>query len=222
MDIGVNKLLDRIRLLPVVMLSIAMLLGLKIDGIWNGVSEIRAGVSVANAETAPAEAKGAELAAGQAAPADKAEIKSGGVNDISSMSESEVALLQKLSERREELERQSKILETRESLLTAAEKRVEERITRLKEIESSVSALIERFDKQEEERLAKLVQVYESMKPKSAAAIFDQLDMEVLLAVAKRMDEAKMAEILSKMTADAAKRLTMEMAKQLKLPSVTG
>ena len=56
------------------------------------------------------------------------------------------------------------------------------------------------------------------MKPKSAAAIFDQLDMPVLLSVAKRMDEAKMAEVLSKMSPDAAKRLTMEMAQQKKLP----
>jgi len=143
-------------------------------------------------------------------------------NDISSMSESEVALLQKLSDRRQELEARAKTLETRETLLTAAEKRVEERITRLKEIESSVASLIDKFDKQEEERLAKLVQVYESMKPKNAAAIFDQLDMEVLLAVAKRMDEAKMAEVLSKMSADKAKQLTIEMAKQRKLPGVTG
>ena len=85
-----------------------------------------------------------------------------------------------------------------------------------------MSALIERFDKQEEERLTKLVQVYESMKPKSAAAIFNQLDMEVLLAVANRMAESKMAEVLSKMNADAAKRLTMEMAQQRKLPGSAG
>ncbi|HEX4889092.1 MAG TPA: hypothetical protein VFW37_01810, partial [Alphaproteobacteria bacterium] len=70
--------------------------------------------------------------------------------------------------------------------------------------------------------LTKLVKVYEDMKPKSAAAIFDQLDMDVLLAVAKRMDEAKMAQVLSKMTPDAAKRLTLEMAKQRKLPGTAG
>lgn len=143
-------------------------------------------------------------------------------NDISSMSGSEVALLQKLSERREELERQAKKLETRETLLAAAEKRVEERIARLKEIEDSVASLIEKFDKQEEERITKLVQVYGAMKPKSAAAIFDQLEMDVLLAVSRRMDEAKMAEILSKMTPEAAKKLTMEMAKQKKLPGAAG
>ncbi len=217
----INHFLDQIRLLPVVMLSIALLLGLKVDGIWNDVSDFRAGISQANAET-PAEAPAAmSVPEGKTAGSDAA-AKASDPNDISSMSESEVALLQKLADRRQELEARAKTLETRETLLTAAEKRVEERITRLKEIESRVASLIDRFDKQEEERLAKLVQVYESMKAKSAAAIFDQLDMEVLLAVAKRMNEAKMAEVLSKMTADAAKRLTIEMAKQRKLPGATG
>lgn len=217
MPVIINKILDRIRLLPVVMLSIALLFGFKLEGVWDGVTEFQAGVPEASAQTA------AKVEPEKAAPdaPDKA-APPGDPNDISSMSQSEVALLQKLSERREELERQAKTLETRETLLTAAEKRVEERITRLKEIEDSVSALIERFDKQEEERLAKLVQVYESMKPKNAAAIFDQLDMNVLLAVAKRMDEAKMADVLSKMKPDIAKRLTIEMAQQKKLPSVTG
>lgn len=214
----VNHILDRIRLLPVLMMAVALLFGLKVDGIRDGVSQIRAGVLEAKAET-PAREKPGESGAEALA---KEPEKPSDPNDISTMSGSEVALLQKLVSRREELESQSRKLETRETLLTAAEKRVEERITKLKEIESSVAALIERFDKQEEERLAKLVQVYESMKPKSAAAIFDQLDMPVLLAVAKRMDESKMAEVLSKMSPDAAKRLTMEMAQQKKLPGSAG
>lgn len=212
-----NQALDRIRLLPVLMLAIALLFGLKVDGIWDGVSEFRAGVLEAKAET-PAKEKPKES---EATPSARETAKPGDPNDISTMSGSEVALLQKLAGRREELESQSRKLETRETLLSAAEKRVEERITKLKEIENSVAALIEKFDKQEEERFSKLVQVYESMKPKSAAAIFDQLDMPVLLAVARRMDEAKMAEVLSKMSPDAAKRLTLEMAQQKKLPGST-
>ena len=215
MRIHPEHILDRVRLLPVVMLCVALLFGLKIDGVWNGVKAFRAGVTEARAETPPPEA-----AKTKAAPVEP--VKTGDPNDISSMSESEVALLQKLAGRRQELELEAKKLETRESLLIAAEKRVEERIARLKEIETSVAVLIEKFDKQEEARFTRLVQVYESMKAKSAAAIFDQLDMEVLLAVARRMDEAKMAEILSKMNAQSAKKLTIELASQKKLPGVPG
>lgn len=224
-----NRLLDQIRVLPVMIVAFVLLFGFKVENVWNGASELNAGVDEARAQ-APAPATppaAANPPAGEAAskaekPADEEKAKQSDPNDISAMSQSEVALLQKLSERREELDQQSKKLETRETLLTAAEKRVEERIARLKEIEDSVASLIEKFDKQEEERLTKLVKVYEDMKPKSAAAIFDQLDMDVLLAVAKRMDEAKMAQVLSKMTPDAAKRLTLEMAKQRKLPGTAG
>jgi len=224
-----NRLLDQIRVLPVMIVAFVLLFGFKVENVWNGASELSAGVDEARAQ-APAPATppaAANPPAGEAAskaekPAVEEKAKQSDPNDISAMSQSEVALLQKLSERREELDQQSKKLETRETLLTAAEKRVEERIARLKEIEDSVASLIEKFDKQEEERLTKLVKVYEDMKPKSAAAIFDQLDMDVLLAVAKRMDEAKMAQVLSKMTPDAAKRLTLEMAKQRKLPGTAG
>lgn len=218
--------LIQMRLLPVVIVCVALLLGLKIGGIWNGVIALQAGISEARAEepaaaAAPAvtqeQGKAATPEAEPVAPQEKVSDP----NDISTMNESEVALLQKLADRREELERRAKLLETRETLLTAAEKRVDERIVRLKEIETSVATLIEKFDAQEEERLAKLVQVYESMKAKNAAAIFDRLDMEILLAVAKRMDETKMADVLSKMTADAAKRLTVEMAQQKKLPGTS-
>lgn len=215
-----GKFVERIRLLPVVMACIALLFGVKLGGIWGGVIEFSAEFQQARAETSgpePAQAPAAQKPVQSAAAAN-----TGGENDISSMNESEVALLQRLADRRLQLDAQAKKLDTRESLLNAAEKRLDERINRLKEIETSIAALIERFDKQEEERLTKLVQVYESMKPKSAAAIFDQLDMEILLAVARRMDEAKMAEILSKMSPEAAKRLTIEMASQKKLPDAAG
>lgn len=223
MKTGARNIIGRIRLLPVVLLCSALLFGVKLGGIWDGVAGITAEIQQARAETPPAKEAGAEAPA-KAAPAAPAASSAGkgGMNDISSMNESEVALLQKLSGRREQLEAQARKLDTRESLLNAAEKRLDERIGRLKEIEASIGALIERFDKQEEDRLTKLVQVYQSMKPKSAAAIFDQLDMEILLAVAKRMDEAKMAEILGKMTPEAAKRLTIEMASQKKLPATSG
>lgn len=215
-------ILNRVRLLPLLTMCAVMLLGFKAGDVWYGISDMRAGVSSAVAEPAPAAATEAkpEPAKKQAAEPEKQEPQPS--SDISSMSESEVALLQRLAERREELDRRAKQLETRENLLTAAEKRVDQRIVKLTAIENTVAKLIDTFDKQEEGRIKKLVQVYETMKPKDAAAIFNQLDMDVLQQVAKRMDEAKFAEILGKMTADAAKKLTVEMAKQKKLPEISG
>lgn len=215
-------LISRVRLLPLLILSAVLLFGVKFGEVWNDVSGFRTGITEAQAQAAPSPAKPAtpEAAAKpETAPSPPAKENA---NDLSAMSESEVALLQRLAERREALDQRAKQFETRENLLAAAEKRVEQRIARLKQIETSIEKLIDVFDAQETARISKLVQVYENMKPKDAAAIFNQLDMDVLLLVAKRMQEAKMAEVLGKMTAEAAKKLTIEMARQKKLPENTG
>lgn len=212
-------LFNRLRLLPVLTLCIALLFGLKLGDVKDGVTSISAAPSAAHAAdkappAGPEPLAAASLPVEPAGPAPTPAPE----NDIATMSESEVALLQRLAGRREELNDRTKLLETRENLLIAAEKRIEERILKLSEIESSITKLIDTFDVQENARIGKLVLVYQSMKAKDAAAIFDQLDMKVLLAVAQRMEDAKMAEILGKMTAASAKKLTEEMARQKKLP----
>ena len=57
-----------------------------------------------------------------------------------------------------------------------------------------------------------LVKVYESMKPRDAAVIFNDLDMPVLLQVVDRMKEAKAAPVLAAMQADKARELTTKLA----------
>ena len=51
-----------------------------------------------------------------------------------------------------------------------------------------------------------LVKLYESMKPRDAAAIFNELDMPVLLQVLDRMKEAKAAPVLAAMQPDKARQ----------------
>ena len=57
-----------------------------------------------------------------------------------------------------------------------------------------------------------LVKLYESMKPRDAAAIFNDLDMPVLLQVVDRMKEIKAAPVLAAMQPDRAQQLTAELA----------
>jgi flagellar motility protein MotE (MotC chaperone) len=54
--------------------------------------------------------------------------------------------------------------------------------------------------------------MYETMKPKDAAAIFDQLEMPVLLRVARAINPRKMAPIMAKMDPGKAKDLTAGLA----------
>jgi flagellar motility protein MotE (MotC chaperone) len=56
------------------------------------------------------------------------------------------------------------------------------------------------------------------MKPKAAAGVFEELDMDILLEVVSRMKERKVAPILAMMTPTKAKELTFELAQRQQLP----
>lgn len=105
-------------------------------------------------------------------------------------------------------------LEMRERLLEAAEKRVDAKIAQLRQLEAQLKELNGVRDEQADRQFASLVKVYETMKPRDAARIFERLDMNVQLSVAHRMKEAKMAAILAEMNPDAARALTMALAER--------
>ncbi|WP_010410974.1 magnesium transporter MgtE N-terminal domain-containing protein [Citromicrobium sp. JLT1363] len=50
------------------------------------------------------------------------------------------------------------------------------------------------------------------MKPKQAAPVFEQLDIDVQIAVARKMRERSTAQILAAMTPQGAARLSMALA----------
>lgn len=127
---------------------------------------------------------------------------------------SERAILERLQARRQELESRARELEIRENLLKAAEKRIDTRVEELKEIEQKIGAANERKEQSEGARLKSLVSMYENMKPKDAAKVFDRLDMAVLLELASQMNPRRMSDILAQMSAEAAERLTVELAKR--------
>ncbi|WP_297109573.1 hypothetical protein [uncultured Devosia sp.] len=124
----------------------------------------------------------------------------------------EQALLERLATRRTELETYEQELAMRASLVEAAEKRIEERQQTLKSIEDQIASLVEQRKEMEEGQFAGIVAMYETMKPKDAANIFNALDIEVLLRVAKMMSPRKMAPILAEMDTMRAQELTVRMA----------
>jgi len=81
---------------------------------------------------------------------------------------------------------------------------------------------LKKHDKQEEEKIQRLVKMYESMKPKDAARIFQNLDMAILISVVERMKERKVAPILAAMASKEAKKLTTELATRKQLPKTGG
>jgi flagellar motility protein MotE (MotC chaperone) len=130
------------------------------------------------------------------------------------ISASERAILERLQERRQELDTRQRELDMRESLLRATERRLEQRANELRELEGRIASLEQRRDEAEQTRFRGVVSMYESMRPKDAARIFDSLDMSVLLEVARAMRPPKLADILAQMQPDPAKRLTTELARR--------
>lgn len=130
----------------------------------------------------------------------------------------EIEVLQSLARRREELDKREQALTAREALLTAAEQEVDRKIAELNKLRGELEALLGKQEKMEEERITSLVKIYENMKPKEAAAIFNTLDMDILLAVVSRMSERKTSPILASMNTERARLLTIKLAEMRKLP----
>ena len=128
------------------------------------------------------------------------------------VSPAERAILESLQKRRAELDARARELDMREDLLKAAERRVGGRIDELKELEARVKADLQQKDDAEQARFKNVVAMYESMKAKDAAKIFDGLDMRVLIDVAKAINPRTMSEILAQMLPENAQHLTMELA----------
>ena len=128
------------------------------------------------------------------------------------MTAGERAVLESLQQRRQELETRSRELEVRDSLLRAAEKRIEQRVQELREMEARVTGVEKKKDDEEAAKFKSLVSMYENMKAKDAAKIFDRLDLRILVEVVNGMNARRMSDILGLMTPEAAERLTIEIA----------
>jgi flagellar motility protein MotE (MotC chaperone) len=130
----------------------------------------------------------------------------------------ERAILERLQQRREELDTRARELDIRENLINAAEQRINAHLTEIKEVESRIKVETEEKDQAETARFKGLVTMYENMKPRDAAKIFDRLDMEVLIKVASQINPRSMADIMAQMTPDVAERLTVELASKAQGP----
>jgi flagellar motility protein MotE (MotC chaperone) len=129
------------------------------------------------------------------------------------VSPSERAILERLQSRRQELDARAREIDIRESLLKSAEKRIEGRVEEMKGIEARISTATEKKNEAEAARFKGIVTMYENMKPKDAAKVFDRLEMSVLFEIASKIAPRKMSDILGQMSPQAAERLTVELAR---------
>jgi flagellar motility protein MotE (MotC chaperone) len=176
--------------------------------------------SIAAEPAAPAAAAGAKPAApampgakpgskeppkppdGIVIPIDGAKLPSGAEREI----------LERLQQRREQLDQRARELDIRENMVKAAEQRITAHLAEIKEVEGRIKTETVQKDQAEADRFKSLVTMYEAMKARDAAKIFDGLDMDVLIKVSSAMNPRTMADIMGQMTPDIAQRLTVALA----------
>jgi flagellar motility protein MotE (MotC chaperone) len=193
-----------LRLLPGVVLVCGGLLVLKTSGI----------VHDALAE------EGQPAAADAMAPAPKAANKDFAGDDTGASSAAEVDVLTSLAKRRSALDAREAEVKTQTNVLAATEARVDSKIAQLKTLQAQIAALLVQRDAEQQKQVAVLVKTYgpDGMKAANAAAIFSTLPDDVLIPVAQGLKPADLGAILSKMSPDAAQKLTLKLANKLALP----
>ena len=226
--------MKHVRLLPILIFCTAFTLSLKVGSLWQGVSAIAASSETSEKDAGGAPAAGEENQ--QSAMTDEKNAPQAGDEpaekprrseqkpeivrfDPSLVTDSELDMLQRLVERRSELKKRATQLDTRQRLLQATEKRIDGKLVELKRMQDTIDGLLRKHDEQKEAQMRSVVKIYESMKPKDAARIFEQLDMAILLDVVERMREAKTAPIMANMTPGKAKSMTAALAQRRALPS---
>jgi flagellar motility protein MotE (MotC chaperone) len=207
------------RLLPATIATLAALLMLKCGVlvqavVTNGLTSDGAMVTVANAASSDQTREPAKPAAPQQKPpAATPSAPPPAENIPSPVSDSERSLLQDLRQRRQELDTRTAALTTRESMLVAAEQKLSARLAQLEALQKKLEGLDAAQQQKEEAGWQGLVKLYEVMKPKDAATIFNDLSMPVLLQLMDRMKDAKAALVMAAMNTDKARDVTAELAR---------
>lgn len=214
------------RLLPITMVGMVVLLGMKAEHVVRAVlppaaasaSAPAKGEAPVKVESPPAKPAGAHGGATpEPAPAVKpvaVEAKPSPPPQEPAVSPQERALLLDLRRRNGELQARDTALAAREAALSAAEKRLATRLDELAALQKRLEDLEAARRARDEANWQGLVKTYETMKPRDAAAILNDLDKQVLLQVLDRMKEARAAPILAAMQPERARLVTAELAEK--------
>lgn len=219
------------RVLPVVITAATGLLMLKALGLLGqggyilpngasghfgrGLTDVRKDPLWANADITGASGPASKTAGPETEAVKKADIHQPLPPALPSAAEREV--LESLGVRRRALDEKAKALELREQLLAAAEKLAQERLDELKRLEKQAAADATKPPPE----LKAMVTLYETMKPKDAAKVFEKMDVALLLPLARQVAPKKLADIVAAMTPDSAQKLTVAMLPPVRSTAAT-
>lgn len=218
------------KILPLLIIVIFISFSVRLSDVFLGVKNI--------SSTAYAESKDEETHATDDAPAiehGENSAKDSNVEEVSGhaadapkwrdasdtnldVSDVKMEMFEDLATRRKQLEESEQKMQIKEALLKATEQEIDRKYQELTKLKKEIEGLLDQQSDQEEGRIESLVKIYEGMKPKDAARIFDTLDIDVLVSVVSKMSERKVAPVLAAMNAERARKVTIMLAEQKTLP----
>lgn len=121
-------------------------------------------------------------------------------------------LLAALLKREERVKEQEKKIEMRSKALAVADEEITKRLAALEQAEIALRETLSLADGAAESDLARLTSVYESMKPKDAAALFGAMEPDFAAGFLGRMRPDAAASVLAGLPADMAYAISVILA----------
>ncbi len=113
---------------------------------------------------------------------------------------------------RQAMQGQAENLKHQQKELAAEQKELDEKLQALGRNASELSAQQEQRRQDVEQSIERLARIYEQMSPRDAAAMFDVLDMRVMVPVAQHMLPRRISDVIGNMTPDRANVLSQYLA----------
>ncbi len=229
--------MNSLRVLPLLVIVAMLAFSVRLAEVVTGFSTL-GGAAVAEEAKKPEEAKAAETHADDAAkhappvpaapeikeadapPPEKGPEWVDSEDSDTQFSSVRHELYDNLAQRRTLLDKRENDLVTREALLKAGEKELDRKFQELSNLRGEIEKLLTTQSEEEKTRIQSLVKIYEGMKPKDAARIFDTLDLDILVNVMSNMSERKLSPILAQMNPERARTITIMLAEQKQLPAL--
>lgn len=178
---------------------------------WLSKIEIRF-LGSAFAEGDPGKKDAGQSAKGEKSAAGKGTEKSSKTTAKESWTPEEVALFQKLDERKKSLDLREAELSKLDEELQKQKIDVDKKLKELEDLRQKIAKQLEEKVQEDQGRVDKLVQMYSNMKPTNAAKVFEQINEDLAVDVLSKMKQKNAAEILNLLPPDKSQRLSEKFA----------
>ncbi|MGI3164023.1 MotE family protein [Pseudooceanicola sp. 200-1SW] len=122
------------------------------------------------------------------------------------------AMLEAFAAREARLEQREAQLRDRMTALAVADEEIEKKLAQLEAAEAALKETLALADSAAENDLGQLTAVYESMKPKQAAALFETMDPQFSAGFLGRMQPAAAAAVMAGLSSETAYAISVILA----------